>query len=66
MSINKFKFNVVTYYITIILNCIIYVHITFMYVHYVYHRLYQLSKEDKLPMSAINIHDSVVKVSVYI
>ena len=25
------------------------------------HRLYQLSKEDKLPMSAINIHDSVVK-----
>ena len=26
------------------------------------HRLYQLSKEDKLPMPAINIHDSVVKV----
>lgn len=27
------------------------------------HRLYQLSKEDKLPMPAINVHDSVVKVS---
>lgn len=26
------------------------------------HRLYQLSKEDKLPMPAINVHDSVVKV----
>jgi hypothetical protein len=28
------------------------------------HRLYQLSKENQLPMPAINIHDSVVKVSV--
>ncbi len=28
------------------------------------HRLYQLSKEDKLPMPAINVHDSVVKVGV--
>ena len=27
------------------------------------HRLYQLSKEGQLPMPAINIHDSVVKVS---
>ena len=27
-------------------------------------RLYQLSKESKLPMPAINIHDSVVKVRV--
>ena len=26
------------------------------------HRLYQLSKEDNLPMPAINVHDSVVKV----
>ena len=26
------------------------------------HRLYQLSKEAQLPMPAINIHDSVVKV----
>ena len=26
------------------------------------HRLYQLSKEGHLPMPAINIHDSVVKV----
>ena len=26
------------------------------------HRLYQLSKEDQLPMAAINVHDSVVKV----
>ena len=26
------------------------------------HRLYQLSKEGQLPMPAINIHDSVVKV----
>ena len=25
-------------------------------------RLYQLSKEDRLPMPAINVHDSVVKV----
>ena len=27
------------------------------------HRLYQLSKENHLPMSAINVHDSVVKVT---
>ena len=27
------------------------------------YRLYQLSKESKLPMPAINIHDSVVKVT---
>ncbi len=27
-------------------------------------RLYQLSKEDNLPMPAINVHDSVVKVGV--
>ncbi len=26
------------------------------------HRLYQLSKEEHLPMPAINVHDSVVKV----
>ena len=68
MKISFFE-NVVTYYnffIIVILNCIIHVHINFMYVHYVCHRLYQLSKEDKLPMSAINIHDSVVKVSIYI
>ena len=26
------------------------------------HRLYQLSKEENLPMPAINVHDSVVKV----
>ena len=26
------------------------------------HRLYQLSKEGHLPMPAINVHDSVVKV----
>ena len=29
------------------------------------HRLYQLSKEGQLPMPAINIHDSVVKVLPY-
>jgi adenosylhomocysteinase len=28
------------------------------------YRLYQLSKEEKLPMPAINIHDSVVKVTI--
>ena len=28
------------------------------------HRLYQLSKEGQLPMPAINIHDSVVKVGI--
>ena len=28
------------------------------------HRLYQLSKENHLPMPAINVHDSVVKVVV--
>ena len=28
------------------------------------HRLYQLSKEEKLPMPAMNVHDSVVKVSI--
>ena len=26
------------------------------------HRLYQLAKDNHLPMSAINVHDSVVKV----
>lgn len=29
------------------------------------HRLYQLSKDDRLPMPAINVHDSVVKVNVW-
>ena len=28
------------------------------------HRLYQLSKDSHLPMPAINVHDSVVKVHV--
>lgn len=28
------------------------------------HRLYQLSKDNHLPMPAINVHDSVVKVNI--